>query len=139
MAYTREDWEAAKADLMSIEKERLALLEPTSKAYAAACHRLDEIEDDLPESTGRCEGCDKPIFEGDPHYNYADGVTTCGNCAPMLSELVDQYKQYSRSAVAVYEELGFETSEEVIKAAESLELDLQENGDRRLLASYLED
>ncbi|GHB33723.1 hypothetical protein GCM10007094_23190 [Pseudovibrio japonicus] len=139
MPYTHADWEVAKATIANIEEERKALLAPTQARYEAALDKLSDIEDDLSGLDGVCEGCDTPIFEGDPHYISADSVMTCRACAPMLSDIVEEYRTYQKDPESHFEDLGFNGPEELIEEAEKLELDLSRNGDRKVLNVSCED
>ncbi|MGH0004114.1 hypothetical protein ACQU0X_28920 [Pseudovibrio ascidiaceicola] len=138
MPYTRSDWDAAKAALNAIEEKRKALLKPTDADYETALNKLDEIEEDLPDAIGRCEGCDTPIFESDPHYKYRDDVTVCSECAPTLSSILADYQQALSLRNPDYESFGCSSLEEFKREAEACRRDLEENGDRKLLTSYVE-
>lgn len=87
---TKADWQAAKAAVVEIEKERDALLLPTKDRYDAACGHLELVEEDCPERVGRCEGCDEPIWEGDRYaYGSEDGIYLCEECAPSWEDMLE--------------------------------------------------
>lgn len=95
MTFTKDDWRAATAAVESIEKERKALLAPTEERYDAALDRLEEIEEDLPDTVGKCEGCGCMIFEDDPYlYSHIDSVSTCLGCSPTWADMVEGFESW---------------------------------------------
>ncbi|TPW33212.1 hypothetical protein FJU08_01205 [Martelella alba] len=51
---------------------------------------------EMREALSDCEACGKLIFEGDPQCSTSDGITLCEDCAPMLSEVLDQAREIER-------------------------------------------
>lgn len=87
---TKADWQAAKAAVVEIEKEREALLATTKDRYDAACDHLELIEEACPERVGRCEGCAEPIWQGDRYaYDSTNAVWLCEPCAPEWGEMLE--------------------------------------------------
>lgn len=92
---TREEWKAAKAEVEAIEAERRALLAPTEARYLAAEARLEDIEGDLPEFIGRCEGCTEPVWEGDLHsYDSENGLVFCEECSPTWRDMQNEPENF---------------------------------------------
>ena len=85
---TKADWIAAKAEVDAIENERAALVAHTEERYRQAQERLEQIEDECGEFLAQCEGCSKPIFEGEKVFDYEDGPSFCEACAPTYAEML---------------------------------------------------
>lgn len=98
MPHTRVEWKAANALVIEIEAERAKLLAPTKERYDAACLRLEEIEEDLPELIGKCETCMEPIFEGDSYMSESEAcIYECKNCAPTWQDMLDGYENWQNT------------------------------------------
>lgn len=96
MSHTRQDWLSAQESIAAIEAERKKLLAPTDDRYRAACERLEEIEEDLPEMMSRCEGCSDPIFDDDPHMGESEsGIFTCKDCSPTWQDMLDSHSDWN--------------------------------------------
>lgn len=58
--------------------------------------RIDAI--DGKEAIGHCEGCDKPLFDGDKVLDWLDGPMTCEECSPTPQELKEQEAEFFNEA-----------------------------------------
>lgn len=86
---TKAEWMAANAEVEAIEKEHQRLLASTTERYEAACDRLELIEEDCPELIGRCEGCRKPIWQGERYHSDPEsGVILDEQCAPSWADML---------------------------------------------------
>ena len=76
----------AKADAAYVAAQpQRSALEAVEKPWHAICNEIDELlGGPLPDA---CEGCDEPIFEGDPRAGADDGVL-CINCAPTYADIL---------------------------------------------------
>lgn len=86
-----------------------------------------------PEPIDTCEGCRKPIFETDRYHQCADGPCLCLDCAPMLSDVIAQYREILNAEEWNPGELDFDTREQMLEATMGLEADLAVNGDRKMV------
>jgi hypothetical protein len=99
----KEAWKAARKALNEIEAERGALtaplreefaarikelLDPTEERYRAAAEHFDQVQGKTGEPLGHCEGCDEPIFEGEPYHAGDDIFGLCAACAPTYEDVL---------------------------------------------------
>lgn len=64
-----------------------------------------------------CEGCRKPLFDGDRGFSYTDGPTECESCAPTWSDLKSM--QDEQIADGTWAD-NFDTPEEAQDAIDSV-------------------
>lgn len=83
-------------------------------------------------SLGMCEGCPRPIFEGDRHYRTVDGCWLCEDHSPMLSDVAKQYREILAAPDFDPGELPFDTPEEMAAMADQIEREVAADGDRSL-------
>lgn len=84
--------------------------------------RLPEGEEE--EAPSHCEGCVKPINEGDPYFPYSDGVDACGDCAPLISDVIRNNEDMLED-----EELSPEDREDYQDSLALMKKRLEEEGD----------
>jgi hypothetical protein len=81
---------AAEVAYKSAEPQRLALIE-AEKPWQAFLGQIDELIDGADVTI--CEGCLRPIFEGDRSYNTGE-TNCCAECAPTYQDLRDHFKDF---------------------------------------------
>ena len=48
----------------------------------------------MKERIGICEGCEKPLYDGDMGHACADGPYLCEACSPTVADCLRQYEQF---------------------------------------------
>jgi hypothetical protein len=101
MTYTRDDWKQTRKALLALkqrredmvldiktafEQERDRRWAKTQARYQNLRAKFDEIEVEIGEPLGFCEGCDEPIFVGEA-YHTGEDVCLCANCAPSYADM----------------------------------------------------
>jgi hypothetical protein len=112
-------------------------LKPHEAAYREACKPHEELLDRMSELIDgedvlTCEGCQKPIFEGDKHTSGGDCIWMCEECSPNLSDVIKHQREAMAMSDFAWEEYGFDSVEEFKKNLTELEADLAANGDRNV-------
>ena len=86
------------------------------------------------EKLGYCEGCSKPIFEGDLHHYSGDACWLCEDCAPMLSDAVHQMDQALKDGDWELWYGDFYESEGALRAYRDAKVaEIAAKGDRKLV------
>ncbi len=107
---------------------------PRRMLVKAAALIIAEIERiDRRDSPGTCEGCGRPILDGDKCHSCADGPILCEACAPMLSEVIAQYKEILAADEFGPGELDFATPQKLAAMVLEMEADLAANDDRKMV------
>lgn len=88
----------------------------------ADCHQI-----------GACETCRLPVYEGSPCHMTADGCVLCEEHAPMLSDVLRQYREIVAEDPFHPGDLPFDTPEEMRETIASLEAEIAATGDRKVL------
>jgi hypothetical protein len=128
-----------------IEYERLSALadaayeglKPHEAAYREACKPHEALLDQMSELIDGedvliCEGCQKPIFEGDKHTSGGDCIWLCEECSPNLSDVVKHQREAMVMSDFAWEDYSYESAEEMEVSLKEMEADLAANGDRNM-------
>lgn len=105
---TKDDWKKARAEFdelearradmvhdikLAFEQERDRRWAKTNTRYQNLKAKLDEIEGEIGEPFGFCEGCSEPLFGGDLYHGGID-VYLCQECAPSYADLLTSYDNF---------------------------------------------
>ena len=135
MAIDREKYELAKARVDKAWDAMQAAAAPFRGEYEQASEAVEELLDGV-ELVGKCLACDEPVFEGEPYQPAGEGEILCEEHAATLSEIVASW----RFEIADDPDHGWQwnetvsSKEEYLARLDSLERDLSENGDRKVLS-----
>jgi hypothetical protein len=92
------------------------------------------VKEDI-EVLGRCEAhrCPVVIIPGSlASYESHDGIWFCYAHAPMLSDIVKEYRE-AHARGDWLEACGFQTQDDFVTFKQKIEADLAENGDRKMV------
>lgn len=91
-----------------------------------------EIEEDGREYLGGCESCSANIFDGDCHHYTSDGYWLCADHAPMLSDIVTQFREIAKERpFDPRDETAFDSAKEMLAWCAEAEREIAESGDRK--------
>jgi len=84
------------------------------------------------EPVHHCEQCSAPIYEGDKACFCGDGCAFCVEHAPMLSDVIAEWREDMDSDEPYWPEC-FLGIDDVAEYVAKLEADLAEKGDRKMV------
>lgn len=95
MSYTKDDYTKARS---AVDAAYTAMNStPEAEAYRDALDLLEAVRESLGVDHEVCEGCEEPIFDGDPKcYDPENCVSTCKECSPTWAEFQGHPEEFLR-------------------------------------------